>query len=666
MKKLLLSVFSLCTFLTTSLMAQEAHVHGRNCGSMHALEERMRQDPAIAANIEAIERHTRDFSAGNAAARMEGNVVIIPVVVHVIYRTATENVSDAQIQSQITVLNQDFRRTNADWTNTPAEWSGIVADSEIQFELATVDPNGNPTTGITRTSTTKTSFSTNDDMKFTSRGGRDAWPTNQYLNLWVCSMGNNILGYAQFPGTGSASTDGVVIGYTCFGTTGTAQAPFNKGRTATHEVGHWLNLRHIWGDGACGVDDFVTDTPDDDAPNYNCPTYGLKACNNQNSMFMNYMDYVDDACMYMFTNGQKARMRALFATGGARASFATGGTTPTTCGTPSGLASASVTASSATVSWTAVSGASSYTLQYKTSAATTWTSVSNLTGTSFNITGLVASTTYQYQVRATCGTTNGSFSTAASFTTTASGGTTPTYCASKGNNVSFEWIDLVRLGTINRTSGKDAGYFNGTALSTNLVRGTSVTISYSAGFASSAYTENWKIYVDWNRDGDFVDSGELVVSRSSNSSATLSSSFTVPATAALGATRLRVVMSDNSATTSCNTYSYGETEDYTVNVTASARQVDDLTVGGLDVEVFPNPADYQATVKVQLGEGFGEAALTVFDLQGRAVKTAQLQLAAGGAATYEFGTADLSPGLYFVTITSGEGVKETRKLLIQR
>ena len=142
-----------------------------------------------------------------------------------------------------------------------------------------------------------------------------AWPANRYLNLWVCTLGGGLLGYAQFPG-GPARTDGVVILNTAFGTTGTATTPFDLGRTATHEVGHWLNLRHIWGDrNDCGGTDFVTDTPNAQLPNYGKPTFPHISCNNapNGDMFMDYMDYVDDAAMVMFTAGQVERMNATLA-----------------------------------------------------------------------------------------------------------------------------------------------------------------------------------------------------------------------------------------------------------------------------------------------------------------------------------------------------------------
>ena len=214
------------------------------------------------------------------------------------------------------------------WGQVPSVWTGLVADCQIQFCLASKDPNGNTTTGIRRVKTTKSSFSDNNYVKYTSKGGDDAWPAADYLNLWVCKLSGGLLGYAQFPG-GKAATDGVVITFTGFGTTGTAQAPYNLGRSATHEIGHWLNLRHIWGDDGtkCTGSDLVDDTPNQADENYGCPTFPNVSCNNGPSgdMFVNYMDYTDDRCMFMFTNGQKSRMYATLVTGGSHHSVTISG-----------------------------------------------------------------------------------------------------------------------------------------------------------------------------------------------------------------------------------------------------------------------------------------------------------------------------------------------------
>jgi hypothetical protein len=236
----------------------------------------------------------------------------ITVVVHVVYHAAAENISDAQVKSQIAVLNKDYRAKNTDRNKAPAVWKGLVADPMIEFSLADTDPSGQPTNGITRTQTQKNSFGDDDTVKAAASGGHDPWPTDRYLNLWACRLGGGLLGYAQFPG-GPAATDGVVILNTAFGSSGIAKAPFNLGRSATHEVGHFLNLRHIWGDTPdCSGSDFVDDTPNAESPNFGEPVFPHISCGNgpNGDMFMNYMDYVDDDAMVMFTPGQVSRMHA--------------------------------------------------------------------------------------------------------------------------------------------------------------------------------------------------------------------------------------------------------------------------------------------------------------------------------------------------------------------
>ncbi len=316
MKKIYLFSFIL-TLFTIQLNAQ------RNCSSMDVLHNHLQESPKLQDKMDRIEKATSAYIKKNASSRVDG-VITIPVVFHVVYNNSTENISDAQLNDQLQILNEDFRRQNSDADNV---WSQ-AADTEFEFCLASVDPNGNSTSGITRTSTSRTSFGTNDAVKFASSGGKDAWPAADYLNIWICDIGGGILGYAQFPG-GSPSTDGVVNDYRYTGSIGTATAPFNLGRTLTHEVGHYLNLRHIWGDGGCGVDDFVSDTPTSDASNGGC-NIGHVSCGTTD-MVQNYMDYSDDACMNLFTTGQKARMRALFDNGGARVSLLSSGA----CGTPS-------------------------------------------------------------------------------------------------------------------------------------------------------------------------------------------------------------------------------------------------------------------------------------------------------------------------------------------
>ncbi len=285
------------------------------CATMHVHRRLLTEFDSYRAARSEIENLARSFRSGRRRSE-RSDVVNVPCVFHVVWRTAAQNISDEQIDSQITVLNQDYRAANADVTNVPEVWKELVGDARIQFHRATEDPDGNPTDGVTRTKTTKRSFSSNDAVKFAARGGADAWPTDRYLNIWVCQLGGGLLGYAQFPG-GPAETDGVVITYTGFGSTGTAAAPFDLGRTATHEIGHWFNLYHIWGDDGtgCSGSDEVDDTPNQATDNQGCPSFPHITCENgpNGDMFMNYMDYTDDACMFMFTRGQVERMEASLA-----------------------------------------------------------------------------------------------------------------------------------------------------------------------------------------------------------------------------------------------------------------------------------------------------------------------------------------------------------------
>lgn len=282
----------------------------RTCGAAE-VHQRLLQSPEYQMRRLDIERHLARFLLFGLETARSG-VTEIPVVVHVVASTPEGNISDAQVRSQIDVLNRDYRAANPDISKVPSVWATLTSDTRIQFALATTDPQGAPTSGITRTTTKTASFGTNDDVKSAATGGADAWPSDKYLNIWVCQLGGGLLGYAQFPG-GPAQTDGVVILHTAFGTLGTAEAPFNLGRTTTHEVGHWLNLIHIWGDRLdCTGNDDVTDTPPAQRPNYGKPQFPHISCGNgpNGDMFVNYMDYVDDDTMVMFTLGQAARMAA--------------------------------------------------------------------------------------------------------------------------------------------------------------------------------------------------------------------------------------------------------------------------------------------------------------------------------------------------------------------
>ena len=261
-------------------------------------------------------------------------------------------------------------------------------------------------------------------------------------------------------------------------------------------------------------------------------------------------------------------------------------------------------------------------------------------------------------------TTNAWYAVGVGAAYTSGGTTTPppttvAYCTSKGSNVAYEWIDYVKLGSIARTSGKDGGYYDGTALSTSVASGSSQTINFSAGFASSAYTENWDVYIDYNQDGDFTDAGENVVGGSSSSSGTLAATFTVPTSAKSGKTRLRIVMSDASTTTSCGTYGYGETEDYSITITGGTLALNNTGVAGFtgtttldakapatQVAVYPNPAT--DVVAITLPNNATVSSVQVLDMRGAKVGGAQY------VGRGELNVAALAKGMYLLQISDGQ------------
>jgi hypothetical protein len=294
----------------------------KNCGTSEYLEKVRLEYPATSFKNSLLYSAPQSSNTGSSSSELSSETVItIPVVVHVLFNSSV-NVTDEQIKSQIDALNRNFNKENEDFAKVPAVFAGVAGAANIRFELAKVDPDGRATTGITRTKSARELWTNDDKVKNPAYGGVAPWDANSYLNIWVCNLVPGLLGYSSAPGS-PADKDGVVIKYNIFGTSNSGN--YNMGRTAVHEVGHWLNLKHLWGDKECGSDE-VDDTPQQRTYNQGSPSFpkmgmGCSAANPYGEMFMNFMDFTNDASMMMFTKGQVKRMRALFSTGGVRASI---------------------------------------------------------------------------------------------------------------------------------------------------------------------------------------------------------------------------------------------------------------------------------------------------------------------------------------------------------
>lgn len=229
--------------------------------------------------------------------------ITIPVAVHVISEFPLE-VSDLQVHAQVNALNRDFRRRHKEWEMLPEYAKHLAADTQIEFELALADANGNPTVGINRRTTTRRNIGLYDDVFYSQRGGIDAWDTHRYLNVWVAEMPDGLLGYASSPEDAGGATDGVVINIDYFGTS-RAKPPYQLGRTLVHEVGHYLGLSHLWGKTQmeCDEGDGLEDTPVLRAPHYECPPIESESCE-ADFFYWNFMDYTPDCCMALFTQQQ--------------------------------------------------------------------------------------------------------------------------------------------------------------------------------------------------------------------------------------------------------------------------------------------------------------------------------------------------------------------------
>ena len=298
--------------LAASLVSNSPVIAQQACYSFDYQQRKLRDEPGLAIVANQVEQFIQTNGSSTALAVQTTSrgtpVITIPVVVHVLYNKASENISEGTIQGLIKTLNLCYRKLHPDTIKTPVRFAGLSADCEIEFKLAVSDPRQRATNGILRKYTAVSQWDIDDRVKSSALGGDDPWDAKSYLNIWICNL-RYVSGYSSIPGD-AAAKDGVVL------------AGGAMGKTVVHEVGHWLGLKHIWGDQYCG-DDGVADTPPQSTGTPGCPSGIRISCNNgpNGDMYMNYMDVTGDACVNMFTQGQKQRMLALFKPGGLRYSL---------------------------------------------------------------------------------------------------------------------------------------------------------------------------------------------------------------------------------------------------------------------------------------------------------------------------------------------------------
>lgn len=392
----IVAIIAFLLFICGNLFSQ------RNCGSPVYQQENLKEFPELRGRYNAL-AYIENYSSEVTTA---DQIITIPVVVHVVYKRPEENVTDEQIKRQIDILNEDYGGKNADSVRVPPVFKKVVAgDCRIRFKLE----------AITRDTTAKDIFyMSSDDIKRPSAGGvgMGKYSSNKFLNIWTGNILMNavddLLGYATFPGQAPIDMDGVAIHYKVMGTPG-LNSSFNKGRTGTHEIGHWLGLQHLWGDTHWNdpdcAEDGISDTPMQQICNSGCPAFPHNSeCENNSTgdMFMNYMDYVDDECMVMFSEKQKNRMRANFMPGGLRVDIVRGNAINLSLLTTDPkrndeLSPVITKFKNDSISWTKVEGVSDYIISLK-SLETNKTSTFTTKKLSAVIQGLDSNSLYEIQV----------------------------------------------------------------------------------------------------------------------------------------------------------------------------------------------------------------------------------------------------------------------------
>lgn len=697
-------------FALSTISAFAQHDHTQRCKA-HEISARYLAEQGLSTDL------SQALPRADQLEAPRGGTLTIPVVFHVVYNTTAENIPQSAITAVMNQLNQDYSASNSNLNSVRSTFQGSIGNVGIQFCLAQVDPQGNPTTGITRTQTSVTWFDpdTQTNAMKTAAQGKAPWNPSNYLNIWVCDISSGAaggfvtLGYAYLPTGGmvGSNIDGLVIDY--------QYGMQLSSRTATHEIGHYLGLLHTWGPdpGSCSGDDNFTDTPNTNSPTYSCSNTSLQKCNTL-TQYENFMDYSN--CSAMFTNQQGNYMNGIL-TGlrsGLLSNSACSGSSTGYC-IPTSL--------NGTADGDYVNSVQLGTINNTNSGGTTQPTYTNFSGT--YSTSLVQGSTHNITIQSGAYSPdryaawidydqNNSFSTAeklGEFTTTAAGQTqsisftvpanaslgntrlrvrgvyvntgepspldpcysygygetedygivitapSSSYCTptSETGTAAGDYINGVILGSINNTNSGGTSaptYSNLTSTwSTGITRGSPQTISIQGGSYSP---DRYAAWIDYNRDNIFSTSEKLGEFTTSAPNQTQSINFTVPNSADLGPTRLRVrgvyvAVGEPSPVDPCYSYAYGETEDYSVVVQLNTG-IDDRTE--LGVSLYPNPTQDILTLE---REQEGPAMAELFDLQGRSVGREVLN-----SKVASISVGHLAAGQYVIRLTQQDRMRMLR------
>lgn len=596
-------------------------------------------------------------------------VISIPLVVHVLHNGEPvgtgANISDAQVMSQVTVMNEDFRMI----MGTPGESTQGGVDVEVEFVMAQRTPDGCPTNGINRVNICQDG--TNQaDVQFWKI--QTNWDPSKYMNMWSSKYVGDlagILGYAQFPG-GPGATDGVSAGHTYFGSsdyddgTFNTSPPYDKGRTMTHEVGHYLGLFHTFQGGCSGVGDEIDDTPAVASPNFGCPPNNI-SCGSRD-MVENYMDYTDDTCMNTFTQGQKDRVQAVLAAFVNRSTLATSDgadplpdvsvdtaieveSTNISCGTEVNPVVKITNWGTSTLTSTTITydidGGSSTNLNWTGSLATgesELVSLSSITSSAGEH-DLNVSVSSASDARACNDVSTACFTLAATAGACPSVANTQYETSTEGVIINDGSTDILS----NLDTGKPSGYSDYTSIVTDLIQDNSYEITVNIN-TDGNYTCVSTVWIDWNQNCSFDDAGEEydlgtavnVVNGPTNNSPL---SFTVPSGAVLGNTTMRVTTKYSSAATACESGHDAEVEDYTINVLGSLS-IDDFTLN--NISLYPNPT--QTVLNIKVTDNNLPESYTIHNMLGQTIVSKQIN----SNADLSIDSSALSNGMYFIKISN--------------